>query len=529
MEKKIRLKKESLLFAITLCIVCAVTLFWFAKKSDMFIDEIVTYGLSNSYYAPFISDVPEDRNLINKVLTREDFVEYLTVSESNAFRFDSVYYNQTQDTQPPLYYMLLHLMCSFFQGSYSKWIGLSINLLLYVGTLVLLYIAGKMILRNRKYAALAVLLYGLSFGGLSDVLMIRMYILLTFLTMCFACVVLKLYQGSTGKVHYLLVTLILFLGLFTQYFFVFFAFFISAVYCLRELSKKHFKEFIVYALSAFLGIAIFYISYPCVVDQLFADKLVSGQTAVGNMMDFRGMLLSIYSFIMQTAASYKAALLLLFVVLAAGVLRFRKTVSVYMAEFDIKDSSAIAIMISVIFAVLLTAVVSPVTALRYIYNVLPMAALIITYVMECAGREWDQFFYPFYILCILVCLWKSLTTAPDYVENIPKENFEIMEAYETYPCVYLDNDYDASITQDMLQLIKFPEIFITDDFLCEDTEKYLKKSDIRKGIILYIDVSEDWSSGYDSEKVLKEIVNRTEFRQYELLCSFSFSETYLLY
>lgn len=529
MEEKTRLKKENLLFVLTLCIVCAVTLFWFVKKSDMFIDEIVTYGLSNSYYAPFISDVPEDKSLINKVLTKEDFTEYLTVSEEDAFRFDSVYYNQTQDTQPPLYYMLLHLACSFFKGSYSKWIGLSINLLLYIGTLVLLYMAGRMILRSGKYAALATLLYGLSFGGLSDVLMIRMYILLTFLTMCFACVVLKLYQGPGKKIYYPLVTFILFLGLFTQYFFVFFAFFISAVYCLRELWKKRWKEVILYAVFAFSGIAIFYLSYPCVVDQLFADRLVSGQTAVGNMMDFRGMLLSIYSFIMQTASSYKAALLLLLVSLAAGIIRFPKTVSGYIAEFGIKDASAIAMVIAVVLSVLLTAVVSPVTALRYIYNVLPLAALGIAYVMECAGREWKRFFYPFYALCVLVCVWKSLATAPDYVDNVPKENFEILEAYETYPCVYLDNDYDASITQDMLQLIRFPEVFITDDFLCGETAEYLETADSSRGVVLYIDVSEDWSSGYDSEKVLKEITEHTRFRQYEPLCSFSFSETYLLY
>ena len=344
MEERAEYTRERILFWTVIGIVCAVSLFWCVKKSDMFIDEIVTYGLSNSYYAPFISDVPEDRSLINKVLTREDFTEYLTVSEEDAFRFDSVYDNQTRDTQPPLYYMLLHFMCSFFKGQYSKWIGLSINLVLYLGTLILLYHTGNMILRSRKYASLAVLLYGLSFGGLSTVLMIRMYILLTFLTMCFAYVVLSMYQGPVKRRYYPAVGLILFLGLFTQYFFVFFAFFLSAAYCLRELWKRHFKEFLLYAASAFAGIAVFYICYPCVTDQLFADKLVSGQTAAGNLMDFRGMLLSIYSFVMQTAAGYKAALLLLLTALAAGVFRLRRTVQAYAAEFGIKDCTAIAML-----------------------------------------------------------------------------------------------------------------------------------------------------------------------------------------
>ena len=529
MEERAEYTRERVLFWTVIGIVCAVSLFWCVKKSDMFIDEIVTYGLSNSYYAPFISDVPEDRSLINKVLTREDFTEYLTVSEEDAFRFDSVYDNQTRDTQPPLYYMLLHFMCSFFKGQYSKWIGLSINLVLYLGTLILLYHTGNMILRSRKYASLAVLLYGLSFGGLSTVLMIRMYILLTFLTMCFAYVVLSMYQGPVKRRYYPAVGLILFLGLFTQYFFVFFAFFLSAAYCLRELWKRHFKEFLLYAASAFAGIAVFYIFYPCVTDQLFADKLVSGQTAAGNLMDFRGMLLSIYSFVMQTAAGYKAALLLLLTALAAGVFRLRRTVQAYAAEFGIKDCTAIAMLAAVLFTILLTAVVSPVTALRYIYNVLPLAALGIVYFMECAGREWEKGFYPFLAVCILLCVWKSLTTEPSYVENVPKENFEIMKPYSEYPCVYLDADYDASITQDMLLLIAFPEIFVTDDFLCSETKAYLEKADTSRGVVLFIDVSEDWSSGFDSQEVLNGITADTGFRHYNLLCEYSFSETYLLY
>ena len=111
-------------------------------------DETVTYGLANSCYAPFISDVTEDKTLVHVLLTKDDFKEYLTAGEEDAFAFDSVYYNQTQDTQPPLYYMLLHFLCSLFAGQYSKWIGLSLNLVLYVFTCLMVYQVGKLILRS---------------------------------------------------------------------------------------------------------------------------------------------------------------------------------------------------------------------------------------------------------------------------------------------------------------------------------------------------------------------------------------------
>ena len=104
---KIQIKKEHTLFLCVLGIIIILNLIWCVKKSDMFIDEIYTYGLSNSYYTPFIKDATENGTLINARLTREDFMNYLTVNKGEQFSFASVYYNQTQDAHPPLYYMFL--------------------------------------------------------------------------------------------------------------------------------------------------------------------------------------------------------------------------------------------------------------------------------------------------------------------------------------------------------------------------------------------------------------------------------------
>lgn len=526
MKNKFMKYRRHGLFLGFLCIICAVSLFWCMKKSDMFMDETVTYGLANSYYAPFIENVTENGTLTNALLSREDFEAYLTVDREDAFSFDSVYNNQTRDTQPPLYYMLLHMLCSFFPGQYSKWIGLSLNLILYVLTNIFLYQAGRQILGSEKAAALAMLIYGLSFGGLSTVLMIRMYILLTFLSVLFGWLVLKLYQDPVQKFCYPAVTLVLFLGLFTQYFFVFFAFFISAVYCLCEMKRGHWKQFFIYAFFAFAGLAVFYISYPSVVEHLFADKLVSGQTSVDNMMDFAGMRLSIYSFIMQTAASYKTGLILFLCALAAGIIGHKKTVSAYFSNWGTRDFKAIVMMAAVVGTVVLTAVVSPVTALRYVYNILPFVAVGIIYVSEAVWRDWERYAVPVLAVCAVFCTVRGLLTEPQYVETIPEENYERMRTYAELPCIYLGDNMSSAITQDMLQLMEFPEVFTTDDFLGRETQEYLKSKNTEKGIILYIDVS-DWGSGYDSREVLRRIEETTDYSG-TMLCSFDFSETWLI-
>lgn len=528
MTGKSRLNREKTLFLAVIAAVMFVALFWCVKKKDFFMDEIGTYGLSNSYYAPFLQYVPEDNTLTNKVVTREQMHEYLTVSQEDAFRYDSVYYNQTQDTQPPLYYMLLHTMCSIFQGSYSKWLGLSINLVLYLGTLLILYKIGKLVLDSRLYACAAVLLYGLSYGGLSTVLMVRMYILLTFLTVCFAYCAIRLYQGDYRKLYYAGIGLTLFLGLFTQYFFIMFAFFFSAVYCLNELRKKNWKRFFLYALFAFGGIFVFYFSYPCVLDQLFADRLVSSKTAAENVMDIPGMMLSIYSFIMQTLAGYKAALLVLAAALIAGVVTKGKHIRAYAAGFDEKRSTGIVLIIALVCTLLVVAVVSPVTALRYVYNILPLAAVAVLYLVEIFVGQTACMESAVLGFCAVAALFYGFYTVPEYVQSIPKENYEIIRNYTDRPCIYMDVYY-AAVPQDLLELMQFGEIYVTDDMVCEETLEYLEQADTSKGIILYMDVSEGWGRSFNPDEVLPELLEKTEFENYEFLFNFGFSATYYVY
>lgn len=528
MTEKKRLQVEKALFAAVLAVVMLVALFWCVKKNDFFIDEIATYGLSNSYYAPFLQYVPEDNTLTNKVVTREQMQEYLTVSSEDAFRYDSVYYNQTQDTQPPLYYMLLHTMCSIFQGSFSKWLGLSINLALYLGTLLLLYQVGRMVLDSRLYAWAAVLLYGLSYGGLSTVLMVRMYILLTFLTVCFAYFAIRLYQGDDHRICYAGIGLTIFLGLFTQYFFIMFAFFFSAVYCLNELRKKHWKRFFLYALFAFGGIFVFYFSYPCVLDQLFADRLVSVNTAAENTMDIPGMMLSIYSFIMQTLASYKAALLALAAALLGGMVTKGKHIRAYVTGFDEKRSTGAVLIVALVCTLLVVAVVSPVTALRYVYNIIPLMAVAVLYLIKILVGQEARMECVVLGFCAVVSLIYGFATVPEYVQSVPEENYEIIGHYTDRPCICMDVYY-AAIQEDMMELMKFPEIYMTDDMVCEETLAYLSQADTSKGIILYMDVSEGWGKSFDPEEVIPEFLEQTEFENYEFLFNCGFSATYYIY
>ena len=77
---------------------------WAVRKEGFFADELYSYGLSNSNYAPFLSwyyngERAYSGTSAEHIYSREDFMSYVAVQEGQRFDYASVYYNQTQDVR----------------------------------------------------------------------------------------------------------------------------------------------------------------------------------------------------------------------------------------------------------------------------------------------------------------------------------------------------------------------------------------------------------------------------------------------
>ena len=108
-EKKIRL-----IMVLILVVQLLNVLYWGSKKEGYYIDELWTYGLANSYEAPFLW---EKAGYMNEWHEPEFYMDYLVANEGEKFAFHSVYENQARDVHPPFYYMILHTVCSLFPKS----------------------------------------------------------------------------------------------------------------------------------------------------------------------------------------------------------------------------------------------------------------------------------------------------------------------------------------------------------------------------------------------------------------------------
>ncbi len=242
-------KKTFYLILIILQLVLAV--YTGSQKKSFFGDEIFSYGLANS----------ENYSFLGKQSATQ-------VSHNHGW-VDQSYRNQVNDVHPPLYYVLLHTICSLFPNSFSKWYGLGLNIGILIIIDLLLYHIAKYFLKSELKSLLTVALWSCSAAGLSDIILIRMYLLLTLAYLVFLQMHIKIFKDHSYTVkNFLLLFFSVMLGGLTHYYFYPFAFFMSAPVCVYLLVKNR-GALLAYMTSLLAGFACNLMIFPATLTHVF--------------------------------------------------------------------------------------------------------------------------------------------------------------------------------------------------------------------------------------------------------------------
>ena len=447
-----------------------VQLFWCCQKQGFFLDEVYSYGLSNGYYTPFMTTIDAGDGFIDKVLSRADLLDYVSVNPGEQFDYGSVYYNQTQDVHPPLFYFLLHTVCSFFPGAFSKWFGLVLNLIVMAATLALLYSLGRKLLKSKWLALAACLLYGISFGGLSTVLMVRMYMLLTLVSTALAWVVAVNFERPKAW-HYPLAAAIVFLGMMTQYLFAVYAFFICAVYCGYLLYKRRWRQALSFGGSAVVGLGAMLVAFPSWWAQMHSQSTVSADTALSN---FTG---GIVFYAKRLAYGIKNVGISLPVV---GVL-FLISLVLWVRSKDKRGAFAgfpVALAVvgtATVLSCAAIAVVSPYADKRYLSNMLPMLTLLVVGLAHFAARSLSSKTEGrCWALAMAAAVAASLVVAPSFIYPTYKAFDETLSRHQDDACVYLTPDKNPSVTSNVPNLLNMQNVCFVSDPVSEVMDEYIR-------------------------------------------------------
>ncbi len=412
---------------------------------------------AGSILANYKADVYESPVWISK----EMFQAYVQCDSGDDFNLLSVYFNVKDDNHPPLHFMLLHIMTSLFKGEIRVWHGCVINLIAMAITLWLLGLIGDILFRNKKNSVGLMVLYGFSMAIVATTIWIRMYALLTLLTVWGLYLHLHKYEKVEqdsfltikekngkpkwiGSVGSLIVTVVSF---WTQYFGLFFILplaFVTVVLLAKEKRQQELWAYIrTMATAAVIGVCV----YPFAIGDVFfssrgteaLSQWQNGLTEYIGRLEAFGKILAdnvaggVVSFILAVAIP----------IILAMVMKLSKKGK---EECRFNGAQFMLCGIPTIIYFLLAAKMSPYFVDRYIMAIFPMMALVVMLLWDNLGmwiREEKavSLLTAGMVLICVVCQCIQLYDGHTYLYKGYETQLQTAEEYAQYPLVCFYDGY----------------------------------------------------------------------------------------
>ena len=441
---------------------------------------------NNVYY--YLCDTEYNTDPIWK--TKEEATEYLTIQPSDIFDFAPVIWNQSRDVHPPLFYILVHIVSSFFLGTFSKYIIFIINILFYILTCIYIYKIFKLY-KKEKWGILALILYGLSIGAISTVMFQRMYMMMTFFVLLYTYICIKISRNGMQKKEMTKLSICTILGFLTQYYFCLFAvtMFIILLIHLKGKRKTWIWENIKLAI---LGVAIF----PASIYHIFFSY--RGITSLQENYFER---LKFYA--EEMFREFSISNLIGYILL--GIIAILAIIYFIQKRRDKRLSEYAILSLPVIIYYLIISKTAPYLEQRYILPTLPLivigVVLLISYFINKISKKKIKNVFNITAIVIVVSLqlYGLITKEPDYL-------YKGYNEYQDYQYIYIGiNGYNH--IKNMPEFAIYKESLILNETQIELLKERNIENKFIAGIKLYLNVDE----------ILNEILEYTGAKEYELL------------
>lgn len=238
------------------------------------IDEAYSYGFANNPGEPWFLHPGIDDNgytifvHYGKWYSGQEFMDFLTVNDGERFDFSSVISNKLDDTSPSNYELLLHFVSSFFPGKFSWDFAFLINIIFYFFTLILIVCIVSFLFRESEYrllyAVICLIFFAFSICGTGSFTFFRMYGILSFYALLVLYSMMRI-SDSSGVWEYIYSIVLCigsFMGFFTHFNFLVFAFCLTLFVCIYLLITRRIKTMFFVSISELLSVILFFLIYP---------------------------------------------------------------------------------------------------------------------------------------------------------------------------------------------------------------------------------------------------------------------------
>lgn len=535
--------------------------YWGGRKEGYYCDELYSYHFVCQVDYPSINGAREGVSWLNAWYTPDYFMDYFTITEDEAFDFSGTWQSIRQDVHPPVFYILLEMVCSMasfiLPGVFSKWFGICINIVFFIMTIVVLYLLAKRVTKSELWAIAVCVVYGISTGAVSTVVFIRMYMIFTFSSALFvylnAVIWEKLWKQNAkiGAGLYCALAATTILGILNHYYFIVYAFFICAAIWGSALLWKKFRFMLEYALAMVLGILCSLLIWPEMITDIFRDY--RGEEAFNNLAKNTALGEAVTAFLGlingELFGGCIGAIILLF---AVGVIlrgvknkwEIERTVSWEgvqyhferkevrkRMEFEIcpQDLFWLQMVIATALYVFLIAKIAPYREDRYIFNVYPIIVLAVAYMGKkiFIGANADLFWSGVVIGGMLLTAAAGyITPGVNYLFKGTNWEMEVAESYSHLPTFYItETNSRYRVCGDSVYLSKAQHIYPIKEDGIDGTKNALEEIEMEKAsqFLVYIDLSFQ-----DMEEVLEKVMRELDCSQVEQLYKTEYSIAYVI-
>ena len=210
-------------------------------------DEMYSYGLTNYDRV----NIYDNEDFYNQWHDAAYYKDYLVINEDERGNFAPVYTNQRDDVHPPLYYLMLRLGMEVIPGEFSKWPGIILNIIVMGVNTIFLYLVVEKLLgksSNRELRTFIITtVAALSIAVVSTTMYIRMYAMLTmFVTITLWLHLKLLEQKSLRPGLYVAIGVTAFLGVLTQYYYIFFLLPLFIMFAIKYIKAERMRDLWIY-------------------------------------------------------------------------------------------------------------------------------------------------------------------------------------------------------------------------------------------------------------------------------------------
>lgn len=521
------MKKSKIICIFILVIATANALFWGDKKQGMFLDEIYSLMMANSKN---LSNLFSD-SVINTTLPKSVILEQIEVQNGERFDFKSVYRNIKLDRHPPLYYCLIHFFSSLFPNSHSKWIGIGLNLIVFWLLICLYFQLINKLFGSVFISSCTTLLFAISRIGVSNVIQIRMYVLLSLFAVLFVFQIWKLFREDRSWRTYTAIAVSIWLGIMTQYIFVILTFFVCISFSVYLFKKNEVKTSFFLLMSWFSGVLLSLITFPNIVLDLFTfNPDVSGASAIARLLDIGAWGERLFLYTGWIGASMFWVCLFGLVLLVLAVVNRKRII-------DTTNDARVFLLImlgSSFLTYFIVCVISPWVAPRYIYYLVPIFLMLLSYllqvIMSFISNRDNKYLIISAIICGLLTISHSFYYKPEWLYEDDEINNATLAGYrkENAKCLcFFENSY-APISS-ALQLLEFDDFFIAGNSLSNSAVEYIGSSSGNHLIVFIEKMNTDKIENHlDSDAIINEIIEKTSFRTSTRLFDFGFNDAFLI-